>query len=452
MKKYLFLAFLAFFVFISVAKAESYNFETNLTIGSSGADVVALQTFLETHSYLVMPEGVPKGYFGLLTQMAVAKYQTAKGITPAVGYVGPVTRAQITADSQVNQSSITVTSPNGGENWQIGINRAITWTTPTVTYVDIKLIPYQPPCTTEVCPMIVTAHSIRAPFVIANHVSLDTHSYTWRAGDYRDEAADIPNAGASAPIYPGQYQIQICESDTNNCDSSDAPFTLSSNDKSPVVNGIDAPTKLSINEKGVWTIRASDPSEGTLSYFAHWGDEPVYMTPAGEASSTTATQAIPQFVQSSSFPHSYDRAGTYTITFTIENSSGLMTQANTTVVVTDPSAPLITVTAPNGGENWKINATRAITWRDSNYNSSAKIDLYLGKQLPVVCIKAPCGPFFEQSTYVLDKNIPNTGVYNWIVGTDIVNNPIPPGSYGLRICVSGTDNCDLSDEPFTLVQ
>jgi len=73
------------------------SFTRDLTIGSSGADVTALQTILENGGYLVMPVGVPKGYFGNLTKMALAAWQTANGVTPAYGYFGPVSRAKYNA-------------------------------------------------------------------------------------------------------------------------------------------------------------------------------------------------------------------------------------------------------------------------------------------------------------------------------------------------------------------
>lgn len=81
-----------------VMTTSAYTFSTNLTIGSRGADVVALQTFLESKGLLTMPAGVAKGYFGALTRSAVSAYQISKGITPTAGYFGAITRAAVQAE------------------------------------------------------------------------------------------------------------------------------------------------------------------------------------------------------------------------------------------------------------------------------------------------------------------------------------------------------------------
>ncbi len=93
--------FAAVFAFVAIASAQtsSYMFYTNLTVGSTGADVVALQSFLESKGFLTMPAGTSKGYFGGLTKSALASFQSAKGIAPAVGFFGPVTRAAVNADA-----------------------------------------------------------------------------------------------------------------------------------------------------------------------------------------------------------------------------------------------------------------------------------------------------------------------------------------------------------------
>ncbi len=76
------------------AAPASTSFTRDLTIGSRGDDVSALQTLLESRGMLMMPAGVAKGYFGALTKSALAKYQASVGL-PATGYFGPLTRGQI---------------------------------------------------------------------------------------------------------------------------------------------------------------------------------------------------------------------------------------------------------------------------------------------------------------------------------------------------------------------
>jgi hypothetical protein len=97
MMKKIFVAFAvaAFAVAASSASAATFNFTRDLTVGSTGADVVALQDILISGGHLVMPAGVSKGYFGGLTQAALAKWQAAHGVAPAAGYFGPKTRAAV---------------------------------------------------------------------------------------------------------------------------------------------------------------------------------------------------------------------------------------------------------------------------------------------------------------------------------------------------------------------
>jgi hypothetical protein len=77
------------------SSAVATTFNTNLTVGSKGADVSALQSFLVGKGFLTMPAGVAMGNFGPLTKTALAGYQSANGISPAAGYFGPVTRAKV---------------------------------------------------------------------------------------------------------------------------------------------------------------------------------------------------------------------------------------------------------------------------------------------------------------------------------------------------------------------
>ncbi len=75
---------------LSVAplSAAALTFDRPLAIGSTGPDVTALQQQLESGSYLHTD---PTGYFGTLTEAAVAAFQQANGLD-GVGAVGPKTR------------------------------------------------------------------------------------------------------------------------------------------------------------------------------------------------------------------------------------------------------------------------------------------------------------------------------------------------------------------------
>ncbi|MDE1975418.1 MAG: hypothetical protein KGI49_02835, partial [Patescibacteria group bacterium] len=40
----------------------------------------------------------------------------------------------------------------------------------------------------------------------------------------------------------------------------------------PVISGISSPTVLQVGQTGTWSVNASDPQNGTLSYSVDWGD------------------------------------------------------------------------------------------------------------------------------------------------------------------------------------
>jgi hypothetical protein len=62
----------------------------DLFLGKKGDDVKRLQIYLAKHRHY--PEGRITGYFGVLTQKAVIRFQKLNNIFPNVGYVGSITR------------------------------------------------------------------------------------------------------------------------------------------------------------------------------------------------------------------------------------------------------------------------------------------------------------------------------------------------------------------------
>ncbi len=107
----------------------------------------------------------------------------------------------------------------------------------------------------------------------------------------------------------------------------DGPCIDASSNKPPTISGISGPTTLSVNQSGTWSVTASDPENGTLSYSVMWGDEVMYPMRADAAVSS------PVNYQTSTFTHAYASAGTYTVTVTVTDSQGKNAQTTTTVRV-----------------------------------------------------------------------------------------------------------------------
>ncbi|MBU6427053.1 peptidoglycan-binding protein [Patescibacteria group bacterium] len=111
MKKILMTTGAAILALTLVAGAQAYQFNTNLTVGSTGPDVVALQTALIAAGYnipAVASGAAAKGYFGSQTKTAVMAYQSAHSI-PNTGFVGPLTRAALNAGTTATAGGTSTT-------------------------------------------------------------------------------------------------------------------------------------------------------------------------------------------------------------------------------------------------------------------------------------------------------------------------------------------------------
>ena len=463
--------------FALLAGAQNYAFSNDLSLGSRGSDVSALQTWLIGNGFAIpsVSSGpTAKGYFGQQTQAALAAYQRSVGI-PAYGYFGPQTRAKLNASTNGNGgSSLQVTSPNGGETWVKGTTQYITWSGASNMFnqtADIKLEFPLPSCAQPGQP-IRCMIMVRAPYVLVSGVNLNSRSYAWTVGMTYDgmmignNCDPVPgyscpagSQGTNYPISDGQYKIQICPTNGSQCAESTAVFTVTSNPQatgnSPVINGVDAPTSLSVGQTGTWTVHATDPYNGTLSYSVDWGD--ANSCPSGYTCAANA--AVPAAVtQATTFTHAYSTSGVFTPKFTVRNASGLTAQSSATVNVTGSTAagPL-RVTSPNGGEVWQRGTVQNIAWTSPYYFAAATVDLRLSQYIPQCFGPAPCA---TAAAYPIATNVnANQNSYSWNVGNIQANyiasmqsnySNIQDGQYIIQICQSGTDTCDSSDAPFTI--
>lgn len=89
--------------------AASVTFTRDLTNGSSGSDVTALQNWLIAKGFTIGAGAT--GYFGPQTTAALARYQASVGITPAAGYFGAITRAKVNATGTTPTTPTTPSNP-----------------------------------------------------------------------------------------------------------------------------------------------------------------------------------------------------------------------------------------------------------------------------------------------------------------------------------------------------
>ena len=254
-----------------------HTFNTNLKIGDSGSEVRALGTALTKEGFgnTMYAEGLidpisDDGVYIEPTAAAVSGFQekyastilTPNGLQHGTGYVGPSTRTKLNTlyGCGVNPPptkgapSITILSPNGGESWAKGTTQTIRWhdnNPPSINcrvgetckvpiqYYDIQLVPYyNVKCIESICP----TPPYVVPYTIANGVP--DSPYNWVVGAY-----DKTNYIA----LDGLYTIQICQTGSTFCDSSDTYFrivsggTITNNPPSSMGFPRSLPTLRSIN-------------------------------------------------------------------------------------------------------------------------------------------------------------------------------------------------------------
>lgn len=113
---------LAVFAFTAVNADAAMTWSRSLKLGSRGADVKDLQMFLNmcADTKVAMSgagsSGMETTYFGPATKAAVIKFQQARGVSPASGLFGPLSRAkaaELQASSNVCGGGVVVNPPVG---------------------------------------------------------------------------------------------------------------------------------------------------------------------------------------------------------------------------------------------------------------------------------------------------------------------------------------------------
>ncbi|MCH7974504.1 MAG: hypothetical protein IH949_11595, partial [Bacteroidetes bacterium] len=246
---------------------------------------------------------------------------------------------------------ITVTSPNGGENWQVGSSQTITWTDFIAENVKIELFK------SGVFNFEIT------PTTVSNG------SLNWIV----DEAI-VPNS---------DYTIRITSvNNTNIFDVSDSNFTMFTNDILVTSPNGGENWRSGSAETITWTDNIAENVKIEL-----------YKGGVLNTEITASTPSTGSYLWN--IPGSTPSASNYQIKITSVNDAGItdLSDANFSIFL-----PTVTVTAPNGGESWQAGFSQTITWTD-NIPEDVKIELFSGGVL---------------DTVIVDTTL-SDGSFNWII-------------------------------------
>ena len=295
-------------VAVSAASPSKYRIcailNRNLSRGAQGDDVRGLQEFLTAEGYLSTNA---TGYFGPATAQAVAAWQSSQGIS-AVGAMGPVSRARMRAWCNLPTSAFQATPDAGVAPLAVDFTYTPATDDGTQYYIEFGDGAGQRMDTRQI-------YCIRAPCIspsVAAHTYGAPGIYTATVSQYIACLYTNPRCMLAQPPPLGSLTIRVFAVGTN---------------QPPVISSFSGPTTLALNAVGTWTITASDPENGPLSYNVWWGDENVY---APAMSSATAAR---EFVQTTTFTHAYAYAGVYTVTIVVRDSSGQEAKSSSTVQV-----------------------------------------------------------------------------------------------------------------------
>ena len=319
-------------------------------------------------------------------------------------------------DGSSGSSTITVTSPNGGENWEPGSNENITWTSanlPTSCRIFINLFKGGVFDRT----IVGSSSSYGSP----DDGTSNDGSYTWSIPSSLDESSEYGVTIIAATLVIdamyGDYWETILS------DYSDNYFT--------------------IQQASSPTITITSPNGGE-----NW-------EPGSSHSITWSSSNLPgsyvaiQLYRTGNFDHqisssTYDD-GSYTWSISSSQTESdyykVLIHSTTNTSVDDMSdnyftieepAPTITVTSPNGGEDWETGTSHSITWNSSNLSGN-----YVGIQL------------YRSGSYVssISSSTTDDGSYTWSISSSQTESDY----YQVKIySTSESSISDYSDNYFTI--
>ena len=324
-------------------------------------------------------------------------------------------------ESSSSTASITVTSPNGGEDWASGSSYPITWTSANIPEsYSIFISLYKNGAFDRI--IVGTTGYYGTP----NDGTDNDGSYDWAVPSNLDES-DYYKVRISAANYVtdadyGDYWEIILSDDSDNY------FTIEESSSSTASITVTSPNGGEDWERGSSQSITWDSDNLSGSYVgiqlyrngSYVSSISSFVYDDGSYTwSISSSQTESDYYQIKIYDYYdasvYDLSDSY---FTIEESSS--------------STPSITVTSPNGGEDWERGSSQSITWDSENLSGS-----YVGIQL------------YRNGSYVssISSSTYDDGSYTWSISSSQTESEY----YQVKIySTSESSISDYSDSYFTI--
>jgi len=286
-------------------------------------------------------------------------------------------------------STLTVTSPNGGETWTAGTTSTITWTSDITGNVRISL------------------YKNGVHRILITPGTPNNGTFTWM----------VPAFIASGTDYT--VKISSC-SNPPVSDFSNANFTI--NGAGGTIVAVTAP-----NGGETWTV-------GTMSTIT-WtsdiiGNVRIDLLKNGQQRAVISHNTPNDSSFTWMVPNNMTSGTDYTVKVSSCTNPSVSDVSDANFTINGAGGTFMTVTAPNGGETWSAGTTNTITWT-SDITGNVRISLYKN----------------GVHRAVITPGTPNSGTFNWLVPAFIASG----SDYTVKIssCANSSVS-DVSDANFTI--
>jgi hypothetical protein len=281
-----------------------------------------------------------------------------------------------------NEPKLMLSSPNGGENWEVGSNQNITWSSVNFT------------------------GNIKIEYSTDNgNFWIDVISSAPNNGSYNWTIPDISSSNCKVRISDAATGIPF--------DESNSKFTIFQ-PQTPLITLLSPNGNENWEQGGTRTIQWSSgnfDNNVKIEYSTNNGS--LWSNIVSSTSNDGSFNwVIPGIVSSACKVRISD----------VEDGEPF-DESDNTFSIFQPEPSSITVLSPNGGEIWQVGTSQSIQWNSSNFNDQVKIEYFV----------ANSGNWIE-----IVSSTPNDGFFNWAV-------PDVP-STDCKVRVSDAEDRNPSDE------